>query len=101
MSFSRNRSSSLSATFHLNQNSTQEDAVAALNAIKGELAEQIERLSELKREIIKSDQVEVAAKSKVRIAIESLLIDLNEEIFTLSEELANSFQTSNIKALIH
>jgi hypothetical protein len=45
----------------------------------------------LKREIIKSDQVEVAAKSKVRIAIESLLIDLNEEIFTLSEELANSF----------
>ena len=100
MSFPRNRSSSHSATFHLNQNSTQEDAVAALNSIKTELSEQIERLAELKREIIQSEQIEVAAKSKVRIAIESLLIDLNEEIFTLSEELASSFQTNNVKALI-
>jgi hypothetical protein len=36
----------------------------------------------------------------VRIAIESLLIDLNEEIFALSEEVANSFQNNNIKGLI-
>lgn len=31
------------------------------------------------------------ARSKLRILIESLLIDLNEEIFALSEELARSF----------
>lgn len=30
-------------------------------------------------------------RSKLRILIESLLIDLNEEIFALSEELAVSF----------
>ena len=41
--------------------------------------------------MIKSAQVEVGAKSRLRITIESLLIDLNEEIFSLSEELANSF----------
>ena len=31
------------------------------------------------------------ARSKLRILIESLLIDLNEEIFGISEELARSF----------
>jgi hypothetical protein len=62
-----------------------------MNAIKADLNEQINLLSQLKRDIIQSDQVEIAAKSKVRIAIESLLIDLNEEIFSLSEEVANFY----------
>lgn len=31
------------------------------------------------------------SRSKLRILIESLLIDVNEEIFALSEELAKSF----------
>lgn len=30
-------------------------------------------------------------KSKLRITIESLLIDLNEEIFAISDELAKSY----------
>ena len=45
----------------------------------------------LKKNVIKSEQVEVSAKSRLRITIESLLIDLNEEIFALSEELAKSY----------
>jgi hypothetical protein len=35
--------------------------------------------------------VESAVKSKLRINIESLLIDLNEEMYELSEELAKSY----------
>jgi hypothetical protein len=31
------------------------------------------------------------ARSKLRILLESLLIDLNEEVFALSEEIARSF----------
>lgn len=44
--------------------------------------------------------MDVAAKSRVRIAIESLLIELNEEIFALSEEVANSYQTNSTRELI-
>jgi hypothetical protein len=35
--------------------------------------------------------VENAIKNKLRIAIESLLIDLNEEMYELSEELSKSY----------
>ncbi len=51
--------------------------------------------------MIESEQVEIAAKSKIRINIESLLIDLNEEIFAISEEVANSFQNDNVKYLVN
>jgi hypothetical protein len=37
-------------------------------------------------------------RSKLRILIESLLIDLNEEIFALSEELARSFATFDTRS---
>jgi len=67
--------------------------------VKAELAEQIGILSTLKRNVIKSEQVETSAKSRLRITIESLLIDLNEEIFALSEELAQSFST-DARALV-
>lgn len=72
-----------------------------MNNIKHELSSQINKLSDLKREIINSEHVEVAAKSKLRIAIESMLIDLNEEIFSLSEEVANSYQSQNPRALVN
>lgn len=36
----------------LNQHSSQEEAVMAMNAIKAELTEQINRLSELKKDVI-------------------------------------------------
>lgn len=38
------------------------------------------------------------ARSKLRILIESLLIDLNEEIFALSEELARSFASFDTRS---
>ena len=44
--------------------------------------------------------MEISAKSRLRITIESLLIDLNEEIFALSEELAKSFTTDKSAHLI-
>lgn len=61
------------------------------NSIKKDLTDQINSLTTLKKNVIKSEQVETSAKSRLRITIESLLIDLNEEIFSLSEELAKSY----------
>ena len=56
-------------------------------------------MADLKKEVIQSEKVEITAKSKIRIVIESLLIDLNEEIFALSEEVANSFQNNDLRQL--
>ena len=50
--------------------------------------------------MIKSEQVETSAKSRLRITIESLLIDLNEEIFSLSEELAKSYTCEQARVLV-
>ena len=50
--------------------------------------------------MIRSESVESGAKSRLRITIESLLIDLNEEIFALSEELAKSYTTDHAKVLV-
>ena len=44
--------------------------------------------------------MEVSAKSRLRITIESLLIDLNEEIFALSEELAKSYSEQQARVLV-
>jgi hypothetical protein len=48
-------------------------------------------LTALKREATKSEVLDQGQKSALRIQIESLLIDLNEEIFAISEEIANVF----------
>ena len=57
-------------------------------------------MSALKKNVIKSEQVETSAKSRLRITIESLLIDLNEEIFALSEELAKSYTCDQARVLV-
>ena len=44
--------------------------------------------------------MEISAKSRLRITIESLLIDLNEEIFAISEEIAKSFTESSAYPLV-
>ena len=56
--------------------------------------------TKLKKEVIATDNIEVSAKSRLRITIESLLIDLNEEIFALSEELAKSFSQEASRNLV-
>jgi hypothetical protein len=77
-----------------------QDAVNLFNRIKETYGQKIEELNELKRQVFlinhstTSDQSYILdhhQRSKLRILIESLLIDLNEEIFALSEELARSF----------
>ena len=70
------------------------------NSIKIELSEQINILIALKKNVIKSEQIETSAKSRLRITIESLLIDLNEEIFALSEELAKSYTVEHGRDLV-
>ena len=60
----------------------------------------IEDLTELKKEIFKTDKIDAQLKSKLRIIIESLLIDLNEEIFSISEELAKSYTFERQKNLL-
>ena len=44
--------------------------------------------------------MEISAKSRLRITIESLLIDLNEEIFAISEEIAKSFTESSAYPIV-
>lgn len=79
-----------------------ETALSIFNHIKEQYALKIDELNELKRQVFimassshNSDGgqyiLDHQARSKLRILIESLLIDLNEEIFSLSEELARSF----------
>jgi len=68
-----------------------EDAISIFNDIKNEYTSKIDELTELKKEIFRTDTLEQPVKSKLRITVESLLIDLNEEIFSISEELAKSY----------
>ena len=91
----RNKSNHSAATNNkavkLNNQSSAEDALQVFNQIKAELTHVINSLSTLKRDVIKSEVVESSAKSRLRITIESLLIDLNEEIYTISEDLAKCY----------
>ena len=65
-----------------------------MNDIKSRYEKQLDILSILKREVTNSQNLEQSSKSKLRIQIESLLIDLNEEIFSISEELASAYQSN-------
>lgn len=62
-------------------------------------------LTNLKLEVTRSDILNQGQKSALRIQIESILIDLNEEIFAISEELAAAFQMTksekNSRELYH
>jgi len=46
-----------------------------------------------------NSMIEAQAKSKMRIQIETFLIELNEEIYTISEDLANNAQSPNVSML--
>lgn len=51
-------------------------------------------MNALKREVTRSEMLDQGGKSRLRIQIESLLIDLNEEIFAISEDLSSAFVDS-------
>ena len=92
--------SASNGSIKLTNNSSIEDALSVFNSVKQELVDQIHALSDLKRKITKSENVDNSSKSRLRIAIESLLIDLNEEIFSLSQELANGYTKGEVKAIV-
>lgn len=67
------------------------------NAIKIDLQLQINRLTKLKTALSNSPNViDSKMKSKLRIQIESYLIDINEEMFSISDELARAFLNPNV-----
>ena len=80
---------------HHQTTTDDQEAVSLFNRIKDTYAQKIDELNELKRQVfIMNHQqnqeggsyvLDHHARSKLRILIESLLIDLNEEIFALSE----------------
>ena len=49
------------------------------------------KLQNLKIEITNSQSIDQGERSKLRIQIETLLIDINEELFSISEEQAKMF----------
>ena len=67
------------------------DAISIFNEIKNVYSTKIEDLTEIKKDVVVSDSLDQPTKSKLRITLESLLIDLNEEIFSISEQLARSY----------
>ena len=77
--------------------SETQEGMDLLNEIKSQYEKQVKSLTNLKKQITKSVRLDQQGKSKLRIQIESLLIDLNEEIFAISEELANALQSSSYK----
>lgn len=69
--------------------------------IKVELTEQISHLANLKKNVYRSEKLDSNARSRLRITIESLLIELNEEIFSISRHLVESYNTEdNLRSLI-
>jgi len=69
-------------------------AIQLFNDVKEAFAKQVKSLNELKREVTKTDSIDQGYKSKLRISIESLLIDLNEEIFAISEDMSSAFSSN-------
>ena len=84
----------------LTNNSSMQDAISVFNCVKAELAEQIQALNELKKRLGASDQVDANAKSHLSIAIESMLIELNEEVYALSEELALGYSLGQAASMV-
>ena len=72
------------------------ELLSKLNRIKQTYTEKQKYLQELKSLITNANNtpgiLDQASRSKARIQIESLLIDLNEELFAISEEMAKVFQ---------
>lgn len=79
---------------------TEQDPLSIFNGIKAAYSQKIEELTDLKKEVFRTDVVDQQLKSKLRITIESLLIDLNEEIFSISEELSKSYTFERTDNLI-
>lgn len=67
-------------------------AVHIFQSVKTDFQKQINELTMLKSKLISSSH---ETKAKIRMQIETYLIDLNEEMFALSDELAKAFINSH------
>ena len=83
-----------------NKADSEIDALGLFNEIKDTYSQKIEEMNDLKKEVSRTEAIDQQQKSKLRITIESLLIDLNEEIFSISEELAKSYTFERQKNIL-
>lgn len=92
--------SASNGSIRLTNASGVEDAQIVFTSVKAELVDQINILNEMKRMVTWSEQVDTSSKSRLRIAIEALLIDLNEEIFVIAEEKASGFDGNEARLMV-
>lgn len=71
-------------------NKNRQEPLSLFAQIKSDLQKQITQLQNLKAQMA-TFTADAKLKSKVRIQIETYLIEINEEIFAISDELAKSF----------
>jgi hypothetical protein len=71
----------------------QDEGLVLIGKIKSELSSRIVALQKFKATAINTVNcsIEAGAKSRLRIQIENYLIELNEEIFNISNELAKAY----------
>ena len=72
--------------------------MSELNAIKEYYNAQTMHLKQIKQWITNDFEVDQQTRSKFRIKMESLLIDINEEIFAVREEISRLLQASHLTA---
>ena len=78
--------------------SKQDESVTLIGKIKAELSSHIAALQKFKASVINPAicQMELGLKSKLRIQIENFLIELNEEMFNISNALAKAFSSNEL-----
>jgi len=68
--------------------------IGHLNLFKETYQEQQHKLKSAKSQLTNNLEVEQSLRSKMRINIESLLIDINEEIYAIREQVTSLLQVS-------
>ena len=67
------------------------NSIPSLNKFKEIYTEKQKLLKNLKSKVTNGQGMDQMLRSKFRIQIEGLLIDINEEIFAISEEISKVF----------
>lgn len=67
------------------------NSIPSLNKLKEIYTEKQKLLKNLKSKVTNGQGMDQMLRSKFRIQIEGLLIDINEEIFAISEEISKVF----------
>ena len=65
--------------------------IPSLNKLKEAYSEKQQYLKDLKIKVTNGQDLDQMVRSKFRIQIEGLIIDINEELFAISEEISKVF----------